>query len=367
MMYEKRQKEAAARLGELDTAMALITADADVRYLTGMPYGSLLFLFPSGKSILLPWDELLAHQLATAGEIIPYTDYGRNLERALKSIVKRKDLGSGASIEVPSDTGHLRLGRLREVLSGFTILCRNEGVSSYLQRRRMVKDEEELGILRKACALTDELIDEIEDGVKSGALRTEAEVALHLEGAALAGGAEAMGFQTLAAGPDRSFGIHAFPARTASPFGTTGLSILDFGVNVAGYSSDVTLTVVRGRTELRQEMMISLVQEAYETASSMACPGTGTSSIAEAVDEVFAREGYAMPHSLGHGIGLEVHEAPLLRSAAEADVTLEPGMVFTIEPGLYHAEAGGVRLENDFLITATGHEVLTNSRLLRLP
>ena len=192
-------------------------------------------------------------------------------------------------------------------------------------------------------------------------------MALHIERSCLERGAEGVGFETLAAGPERSFGIHAHPACTFSDFGGLGLSILDFGVNVMGYSSDVTLTFIRGKMDNRQELMVSLVEKAYELDSSFAKPGAGTYDIAKAVEEVFAAEGFHMPHSLGHGIGIEVHEGPILKSNPETNVTLLPGMVITLEPGLYHAAAGGVRYENDFLITETGHEVLTNSRLIRLP
>ena len=87
--------------------------------------------------------------------------------------------------------------------------------------------------------------------------------------------------------------------------------------------------------------------------------------IAKAVDEVFSREGFSMPHSLGHGIGLEVHENPILNTKPEYETTLEPGIIITLEPGLYEDGAGGVRWENDFLVTDSGHEVLTNSRLIR--
>jgi len=366
-MYKERQIQAAENLRERDVDLAFITADPNVRYLTGMPYGSVLFLFSSGKTVLLPWDVLLARQRANAGEILPYNDFGRSLETALVEITKKEKLKPGATVEVPSDTGYLSYTRYAEVLSGYSIVCRSGDLSDYLQRRRMVKDSGEIEILRRACGATNELIDKVAGGVKEGTLRSEVDVAHFLEDFAFSRGAEGMGFETLAAGPDRSFGIHAFPACSISDFGTNGLSILDFGINVDGYTSDVTLTFVRGKTDSRQDLMISLVEKAYETAAAMARPGTGTYSIARAVDELFEKEGFSMPHSLGHGIGLEVHENPILKSKPETDVVLEPGMAFTLEPGLYHADAGGVRLENDFLITKSGCEVLTTSRLFRFP
>jgi Xaa-Pro aminopeptidase len=110
--------------------------------------------------------------------------------------------------------------------------------------------------------------------------------------------------------------------------------------------------------------MANLVQQAYDIAFSMLKPGISSSDVATAVDSFFDSKGYFMPHSLGHGIGLAAHEAPTLRTLKTYEMELAPGMVVTIEPGLYHPEAGGVRLENDFLITESGCEALTHCRIL---
>ncbi len=366
-MRKKRREKAAGILRERRVDMAYITSDADVRYLTGMPDGSVLFVFQTGKSILLPWDAILAGKIADADEILPYNDFGRDLKTAVKEIAKRENLQNGSIIELPSDTTYLQHHGLEQSLDGYSVVCREEDLSSHLREQRMVKDEAEIAITRQACEMTDKLIDEVIAGVKDGTIKTEIDVALHLEGSSRARGAEAMGFETLAAGPKRSFGFHAHPAYTGASFGTTGLSILDFGINVEGYTSDVTLTFVRGKTNTRQELMISLVEEAYKLAASMTKPGTQTNEIGTAVDELFSKEGFSMPHSLGHGVGLEIHEAPILNAKPETDTTLKTGMIITLEPGLYDDASGGVRLENDFLVTETGHEVLTNSRLIRLP
>ncbi len=366
-MRKTRREKAAGNLRERNIEMAYITSDADVRYLTGMPYGSVLFLFRTGKSILLPWDAILAARIAEADEIIPYTDFKRDLRTAIVKIAERENLRNGSTIELPSGTSYPQYLALEAALDRYSVSCGENDLSSYLREQRMVKDETEIAVIRRACRMTDELIDEVVAGVAAGTLKTEIDVALHLEGSSRARGAEAMGFETIAAGPDRSFGIHAHPAYTASDFGTPGLSILDFGIKVEGYTSDVTMTFIRGKMGSRQGRLISLVEEAYQTALGMAKPQAGTAGIAGAVDELFSREGFSMPHSLGHGIGLEIHEGPLVNARPETDITLKPGMIITLEPGLYDDESGGVRLENDFLITDSGHEVLTNSRLIRLP
>ncbi len=99
----------------------------------------------------------------------------------------------------------------------------------------------------------------------------------------------------------------------------------------------------------------------------MCKPGATTYEIGAAVDNIFNEKGYKMPHSLGHGIGLDVHEAPIVNEHKETSSVLESGIYITIEPGLYHPDLGGIRLENDVLITDDGHKVITNSRILHIP
>ena len=146
-----------------------------------------------------------------------------------------------------------------------------------------------------------------------------------------------------------------------------GLSIIDCGLKVEGYATDITLTVCRGELTDKQHQMVELVAEAHSIgAQAGKLSQVSGSAVAAAVDEYFAASGWSMPHSLGHGIGLDVHEAPTLKAHPAYDKPLLPGMIFTIEPGLYDAEAGGVRLENDYLMTEKGAEPLTSSRILML-
>jgi Xaa-Pro dipeptidase len=112
--------------------------------------------------------------------------------------------------------------------------------------------------------------------------------------------------------------------------------------------------------------MVSLVEKAAKLAVEMAVNGTESRAIALAVDNLFGKSKKRMPHGLGHGIGLDVHELPFIRSRSGDGWKLEPGMVFTLEPGLYDPIHGGCRLENDILITETGNEVLTGARIIWL-
>ena len=230
----------------------------------------------------------------------------------------------------------------------------------------MIKDEYEIQCTKKACEITNKIIDTIETQIKKKKIKTELEVALLIESECRKAGCEKTSFETLAAGPSRSFAIHCFPSYTNANFAENGLSILDFGVCYEGYASDVTLTIAKGKLSEKQEQMLSLVQEAFDEALKYYKKDIPVRNAAMKVDKIFAKAKMKMPHSLGHGTGLEIHEAPFVRSKASLETVFQPGMIVTLEPGLYDPDLGGCRYENDILITEDGNEVLTQSRIVRI-
>jgi Xaa-Pro dipeptidase len=340
--------------------------DPSIRWLSGHPGDALLFLSVSRETLLVPWDINMAKLMADAGHIIPYAKFERSPLNALKGAAKQFQTPRGSRIEIPSVTPYFQFLNFTEALDGYDILCREWGVRELVDRLRAIKDAGEQRIYDTAAAITNELIDSLEAQVREGALKTELDAALFIETEALRRGCEGTGFETLAAGPSRSFGIHAFPPYTAEPFGVQGLSILDFGVRYSGYTTDVTLTFARGPLEESQEKIIALTEKAYTLALSLLKSGAETLGIAQAVDSFFAKSKKVMPHALGHGIGLEAHEAPAIRNRSDNTWKLEAGMIVTLEPGLYDTVLGGCRLENDILITEKGPRVLTTARIIRL-
>ena len=330
---------------------------------------AILFVFADARTVLVPWDLNLAREMSTVDEIVPYTDFKRSFREAVITVLNERGGGSGGrKVEFGGHTTFLRHRELLEDLPDHEIIIRPDGADARLGALRARKDAEELAALEKASRITDEVSVLAADYLRSASNRgvTEHEMAELLEREAVARGAEGMGFETLAAGPDRSWGIHPFPASTGGPFGGGGLSILDFGVKVDGYTSDVTMTFARGKLTVEQELMIELVEKAYAAALHAARPNVSPREPAVKADDVFQAAGWRMPHALGHGIGLDAHERPLLHvQGSGADSELSPGMVFTIEPGLYHPRHGGVRWENDVLMTEAGPKVLTNARIIR--
>jgi Xaa-Pro dipeptidase len=341
--------------------------DLGLRYLSGQPGDALLFLCAAKKQcVLAAWDVNMARLYGDADAIVALNDWGRRPETALPEAAKLFKLPYGSKIEVPPATPYPLFLRLIEAVGDYDVLCREEGAHKAVKYMRAVKDADEIAIYRKVSAFTNKLMDEIEKSVRNKKIKTEMDVALLIDARARDYGGEGLGFETLAAGPTRSFGIHAFPAYTAGPFGGSGCSILDFGIKYLGYTSDVTMTFVGAPISATQQKLINLVEKAAKIATPMMVPGASCREIALAVDKLFSAGKRHMPHGLGHGVGLEAHEAPLLNSRSDNDDVLQPGMVVTLEPGLYHETLGGVRLENDILITEKDNEVLTKSRIVRL-
>lgn len=337
-----------------------------VRYLCGQPGDAFLIVTAEASSALVAWDRNMADRMASVDKIYSYTDFSRNSAEAMRFVLGELGIPAGQKLELSAATPYPAFVDYVEALDEWDLVCEAGGIDATLLEMRSMKDSGELDVYGKVSALTDRLIGMMEEGLREGRLRSELDVALFIEKEARAAGAEGTGFDTLAAGPARSFAIHAFPNYGAGPFATKGLSILDFGIVIDGYTSDVTMSFARGPLAKEQEAMIRLVQEAHQKAIEACVPGRAARDVAAIVDMLFASAGFSMPHALGHGIGLEAHELPGINLREGNTAILRPGNIVTIEPGLYHPSFGGVRLEDDILITETGHRVLTSSRIVRL-
>lgn len=251
-------------------------------------------------------------------------------------------------------------------MKGWTVECKENSIHQKVESLRAIKDDYEIECTRKACKITDGMTEQIIRYLSKGTFKTESDVALYVEKELRAHGCEKTSFDTLAAGPQRSFAIHAFPGYTNGSWGTEGLSILDYGVCYEGYASDCTITVARGKLSAQQEKLLELVQKAADECLKLYTPDHCIRGAVKKADEIFAEEGLSMPHGLGHGTGLEIHEAPFVSKRTDEQTKFMPGNIITLEPGLYDAKLGGTRLENDVLITPQGNEVLTNSKIFRL-
>jgi len=226
---------------------------------------------------------------------------------------------------------------------------------SIVERFRMVKDAEELNRIRAAVALGAKLFDRALEVLRPGVKETE--VAAEMELAARRGGAEAMSFETIIASGARS----ALPHGRASdqPIAPGGFVVCDFGVILSGYCSDQTRTVWVGPVPEDARRAYESVKEAQQAAIDAVRPGVAVGEVDAAARKVLRKAGLGryFTHSTGHGVGLEIHETP--RVADGQQESLQPGMVITIEPGVYFPGKWGVRIEDMVAVTAGGCEVMT--------
>ncbi|MCR5761803.1 MAG: Xaa-Pro peptidase family protein [Treponema sp.] len=340
--------------------------DVSIRYLTGHPSDAVLVLLADRRCILIPWDENLAAMKAHADKVIPYTEYGRSNIAAVKQTLSSFSGDSIPNVAISPLTPHALYEKYVTALHGWNVECKENSVHKKVEELRAIKDSYEIECTRKACSITDGMTEYIIKHLSDGSLKTESDVALYAEKELRASGCERTSFDTLAAGPKRSFAIHAFPGYTNGNWGTEGLSILDYGVCYEGYASDCTITIAKGKLSAQQEQLLDLVQKAADECIKLYTPEHCISEAVNKADDIFAEAGLSMPHGLGHGTGLEIHESPFVSKRTEKQIKFMPGNIITLEPGLYDAKLGGVRLENDVLITSQGNEVLTHSKIFRL-
>lgn len=227
-----------------------------------------------------------------------------------------------------------------------------------VEQLRVVKDEDEIAAIARAIELTDQTYEYIRSVVRPG--MSERAVAWQIERYMREHGAEGLAFETIVAGGPHSAVPHHSP--TDRPLGENEPILIDMGARVDGYCGDLTRTFVFGRPDEKFEEVMGIVRQALAAAEECIRAGqTGREADAVARD-VIAAAGYgeAFGHSLGHGIGLEIHEAPRLSFRATEE-RLAPGMVVTIEPGIYLSGWGGIRVEDAAIVTADGVRVLTRA------
>jgi Xaa-Pro aminopeptidase len=231
--------------------------------------------------------------------------------------------------------------------------------SGLVQRLRAVKDADEVEALRRACAVGDAALADLLEagGLRPG--RTEREVALDLEDRMRRHGAAGPAFETILAAGANSAVPHHRP--TAAELQRGDLVKLDFGALVDGYHSDMTRTVVLGRPADWQRELHALVTEAQAAGRAALAPGAEVTAVDAAARGVVERAGRGeeFVHGLGHGVGLQIHEAPYVGKTGTG--TLSAGMVVTVEPGVYLPDRGGVRIEDTLVVRDDGPELLTHT------
>ena len=226
-----------------------------------------------------------------------------------------------------------------------------------VEKLRQIKDKEEVGRLRNAVWQAEKAFAVLRSTLRPET--TEKEAADELEHQLRLFGAKDAAFPSIVAVGPRAALPHATP--TQKRIGEDDFVLVDWGASEGLYRSDLTRVLVTGRISPKFERIYRVVLEAQTRAIAAIRPGVGAHDVDNVARTVIAKAGFGrrFRHGLGHGLGLLVHEAP--RLAVKSPTILKPGMVVTVEPGIYLPGWGGVRIEDDVLVTRTGHEVLTHA------
>ena len=346
------------RSQELD-ALAVVPS-SNLRYLSGLTFHlmerPILGLFAIGQPPRLVLPELERMKVEASAFEAELYDYGEAEGAAVKAFRNMAEKAGidGARIGVESTT--MRMLEM-ELLQAAAPEASISSADTALSTLRIVKEEAEIQAMQEAAVIAERALADTLPLIRVG--MTEMELATEITLQLLRAGSEpeASFSPIVASGPNSAF-PHATPSTRKLQAGD--LLILDWGARHRGYVSDITRTFAIGEIESELARIHSVVKRANAAAQEAVRPGILCGEIDRAARALIEEAGYGSSfiHRTGHGLGLDAHEAPNIR--AEESVRLEPGMSFTIEPGIYLSERGGVRVEDDVVVTDEGGRSLTN-------
>lgn len=338
------------RMKRWGTGALLVTNPVDVRYLTGFVGDDSWALVRAGKSTV--------HVLSD----FRFQEQIREEAPQVKAVMRKTTLAA-ALAELRWE---LRLSRIA-LQRGHVTLSQQEALAKHVGRRRLVAVEDglleqravkqpaEVDCLREALRIGQQAFGRLLDYLKPG--KTENEAAAYLEYQMRMLGAEGPSFPTIVATDSRAALPHAIPGPRKLKRG--GLLLVDWGARYGGYCGDLTRVVALGTMKPKIREIYRIVLDAQLAAIDAIAPGRSLSEVDAVARRLIEKAGYGecFGHGLGHGIGLNVHEQPVLSKRSRGE--LKPGHVVTVEPGIYLPGVGGVRIEDDVLVTARGREVLS--------
>ncbi len=351
-MHAARRERLRAVLAGRGADAVLISNLVNVRYLTGLASSNAAFLLPADGPGVLATDARYALAATRDGPDLELT-VNRLPEQALAALAAGRGLGRLA-FEAQEVTVE-RHAALVEATPGATFIPLGRAVEGL----RVVKDEDEIALLAQACAITSAALDEVLPRICPGL--TERDVATALERAMSDRGAEGPAFDTIvASGPHGAIPHHVPTSRELSP---GDLVTVDFGARYGGYHADMTRTLAVGEPAAWQRDIYALVAAAQQAGMAAATVGADVAEVDGAARRLIEEAGHGehFTHGLGHGVGLEIHEAPIMGHGKTG--RLEDRVPITVEPGIYLPGRGGVRIE-DTLVVRAGAETAVPRELL---
>jgi Xaa-Pro aminopeptidase len=333
----------------------IVFSTLNIRYLTGFEASSGIVVVAPHKSYLLIDSRyvLKAEKEARGVEIVTVKSYTEGLVDLFSKKKFRCMYGYG--IKAGFEEENISYKNFRKFTSLFPDI-KFYPCSKVIESQRASKDRYEIGLIKKAVAITEDALLEMADFIRPGI--TEKEISDRLEDTFRRNGARWSGFRTIAAIPANASSPHSEPGEAKVP--ARGLVLVDAGCDYRGYNSDMTRMFLIGKMTRLERRVVETVIEAQKKAVKAIMPGKIAKEIDLAARDVIRRRGFGkyFSHGLGHGIGLGVHEEPPLSHNSNA--ILKRGMVITVEPGIYIPHRMGVRIEDMVLVTEKGAAVITN-------
>ncbi len=349
----RRAARLRTRLADAGIDALLVTHLPNVRYLTGFT-GSAGFVLVAADDLALFTDgrytTQAGEQVARAG-VATCVEIGATVSRQRELLAARLSPATRLGLEAHAVTWATQRD-LAAVLVGHELVA----TTGIVEDLRAAKDAGEVARIHAACAIADDALGAVLPLLGGGI--TERAFALALDREMRERGADGNSFETIVASGPNAAKPHARPSsRVVEP---AELVVIDFGCIVDGYCSDMTRTVSVGDPGPDARRMFDVVRESQQRGRDVVRAGTTCAEVDQACRRVIEDAGWgdAFVHSTGHGVGLEIHEAP--RVAATARDTLAPGFVVTVEPGVYLPGQGGVRIEDTVVVTETGADPLTS-------
>lgn len=351
---------------QIDTFLVLI--EENRRYLSGYTGEDTRFdesagaLIITADELILTTDSRFELQAAKEAPLYDVVCYKKGLVKELPAILaqlKTKQLGiEGLRM---SYNQYIKIGK---EIEEHHLSVKMVDTVHLVEDLRIIKDDDEINAIKKAIDVAEcdfyEFLRQLKQGVK------EIEVAWDLEKKMRSAGAQSLSFPVISAFGKNSALPHAIPGtRILNP---SEPLLFDWGARLNGYCSDMTRTVTLGKPDEQFKKIFTIVYDAQQKAIDAIRPGVSSKRIDDIARNHIAEKGFKdfFGHSLGHGVGLAVHEPPSISPLIEKDITLKENMVFTVEPGIYLPDWGGIRLENMVRVTQDGVEVL-NHLPVKLP
>ncbi|MFC4768409.1 M24 family metallopeptidase [Effusibacillus consociatus] len=346
-----------AWMEETDIDVSVVTSPANVRYLSGFysnPHERFMGVIIPRKGTPFLIVPALDREKAEAEGTLPVHTHS-DTDNAVDILVGVLDSDAAAISQVAIEKSQMSVARLEELQSRFSN-AKYANVEDRLTAMRMRKDGEELSLMRQAAQLADEAVAFAVTQMVPG--KMEYELVQAIESFVKRQGADRMAFETMVLAGEKSALPHGEPGTREIRKGD--FVLVDLGIVWKGYCSDITRTFAVGDISEKQREIYEAVRRANAAAIQAVKPGVGAGVIDRAARDVIEDAGFGefFIHRVGHGLGIDIHEPPSMHGNNEQP--LVPGMMFTIEPGVYIPGMGGVRIEDDVLVTETGVEVLTS-------